>query len=1132
MPFHDPTPKLDDVQNAIHRGDLAGARKALFELSDREQELLKAEVGEHDFKRIYASARRVRRGEKNGRVILLHGIMGSELDVVKKGDADRVWINYWRLMTGRIADLELTQDGDSAKSGVQVRVTGQNRKYYLPMLLELDQEWHVRPFAYDWREDITKSAHRLAAEFKSFSNGEPVHLVAHSMGGLVSRCLIKLYPELWTSMKDPDGLARGGRLIMLGTPNHGSYSIPLALSGGESKVKMLETFDLRHDMPSLLGILNTFPGSYQMLPSQLVELDDDHKALFERSSWGNLPVHQTLLDQAAEFHRGLWNVFDTERFLYVAGYNRKTPFRIRVQQPGKFEYRETLDGDGRVPHELGLLPDVGTFWVDENHGSLARNDDVLDCIHELLAEGSTQALTTVRSAKRKIESAEWLPAEKYGEVPEEFSQLLKSETRRKTAKQSKLDRLAQIRIENFLLEEELGRSGERADSDRLSLLDAKSQQAARPTIKVQVVWGDITAVESDIYCVGHYQGVLPQKAEEALDNMISRTQDKNFHVIRQHTLRGYLRGALGDVNFFPLKSVKANRTVAVAGMGHPGVFGRESLRVLVRKLIWSISSLPNVKEVSTVLIGSGEGTLSVEEAVDGLVRGLTDAMIADNIETDIRTLKIVERYRHRAIEILWNLQAIAEHTDIQDRIKLELLPEIKRGAKSEVSGEDALQLLFEAAIKGVKKKPATKLYQAIDTLVSEAKVQNVDANDIRDALESVANLPRRTRDNSRPVRVTISSDDGPNERHPIRITFIHDGRDIRVAAITETTTVPERVLRFDTSLVDEVTQGINAQQQNILKVTSAFMTRLLLPKDFRGLLRTGGPFIFEVDRNMAKVHWEILAQDLDPYATFEPLGVRCQVARQLRTTYSPPPLSAGRPREFLKALIIGDPGDPDKGHNLPGAREEALKVYHVLKNSSVDCEVRIGSGNVPRRGNLRHIKPANRLEVLHLLMQGGFDILHYTGHGDFDPDHPERVGWLFAEGLLTARELERIDEAPALVVANACLSARTSEALERGRNTRASKTEADLLPSLADEFFRQGVRNYIGTAWEVSDVGAVMFAEQFYATLLAADDKSIGEALQAARRRLYAARHLYGQLWAAYQHYGDPSSNLRLPELR
>ena len=160
--------------------------------------------------------------------------------------------------------------------------------------------------------------------------------------------------------------------------------------------------------------------------------------------------------------------------------------------------------------------------------------------------------------------------------------------------------------------------------------------------------------------------------------------------------------------------------------------------------------------------------------------------------------------------------------------------------------------------------------------------------------------------------------------------------------------------------------------------------------------------------------------------------------------------------------------------------------------------------------------------MLTLLVQGGFDLVHYAGHGGFDEQRPDSAGWLFSRGLLRAGEIGRIERVPAAVVANACLSSRTSEAAQSGRAS-GGQAEAGLLPTLADEFFRLGVRHYIGAAWEVDDAGAAIFAEVFYGAVL--DGESFGEAVRMAREELWERRASFGALWAAYQHYGDPTSD-------
>jgi hypothetical protein len=295
------------------------------------------------------------------------------------------------------------------------------------------------------------------------------------------------------------------------------------------------------------------------------------------------------------------------------------------------------------------------------------------------------------------------------------------------------------------------------------------------------------------------------------------------------------------------------------------------------------------------------------------------------------------------------------------------------------------------------------------------------------------------------------------------------------------------------------------------------MGQLVVPRDFRPLLRGSPRLVFELDRTMAIVHWEMLGADLGGPSSATPLGLEMQVARQLRTTYSPPPARELKVGGRLRALVVGDPGDPASGMALEGARQEATTIANLFRELGLDVVELVGPpGNSPTE------HPASRLEVLRQLLAGGFDLLHYAGHSAFDETDPsKRAGWVFADGLLTSQELEIVDQPPRLVVANACHSGRVSE------SAASAASEVGLLPSLADEFFRRGVRDYVGTAWAIDDAVAIEFATTLYGQLLVASapdagGTTLGEAVLAARRRL---AELGGDrvTWGAYQHYGDPT---------
>lgn len=1149
------TPRLDLMQAALDRGDLGGVRRILLELDGEEQRLLEQEMGSEAFERARRSAARGRRRGKLGKVLVLPGIMGTELDSVdRKGDVDRVWINFLRLIDGRIGDLELTPAGEPARPGFHVRTASVHSKTYVPLLMELDTRWNVRPFPFDWREDVDKSATRLDAEIKAFGAGEPVHLVAHSMGGLVSRRFAQRFPETWRAMDDTSGAGRGGRLVMLGTPNRGSFAIPLTLSGAEKVVQLLAKADLHHSLEELLAIVGTFPGMYQMLPSALVDLDDDHKKLFDVESWGTLPARAPLLAKADKFLRDLDVVIDPQRLLYVAGVNRETPAKIRIDAAGKFSYRQTLDGDGRVPHELGLLEGVTTYWVDEVHGDLAKNGQVLDAITELLQTGKTAVLPTTKPAKPPTRAAArgWLKGDAVAPLPAEADRIVEKAKLRSRAGAPELAREDATRLENLAFAEYLG-SGEgaseavRGEAGEDVVTAAGSPSAAAPgpvpKIALEVVWGDVTKVDADVYTVGHYEGVPPQRAELALDEAVSGVRGKKDYdrrrlVITQHAQRGALHAELGDVSFFPWGDERhAERVVAVAGMGRPGTFDATGLRQLVNGLVIAVSALPSAETVSTVLIGSGEGTLTISQAVRGYVDGISDA--ADEIVAStervfaapVKKLMIVERDRGRAEEILEALKAALTTeagSPTKQSVDLDLYGRLKRGAGGTVSVEEGIALVAETLVRAAASAPGSREGRALATLMAEAgpneTVRGLALERLRDEGRSAPTSPRPR------FRVERRTAEWRDADIPARVSFWDDGQVIRAAAIHQAATVPERLIGVGRDVVDDLTAKMTDPAPEDVEELCDLLYRLLVPTEFRDVLSSGS-LVFEVDRAMARLHWEMLASATNDSSDVVPLAVRKPFARQLRTTYSPAPTRPRRAGAQFRALIVGDPGDPEQGEDLPGARSEALKVKELLESREEICvDARIGAPNVAREGPLHGVKPADRLEVLSLLLRGDYDLVHYAGHGDFDPEQPNRVGWLFAKGLLTPGEIGRLERVPRIIVSNACLSARTSQVLTGARRADEARSEAGLLPSLADEFFKLGVRNYVGTAWEVNDVGAELFAEVFYGALLAGE--SFGEAVRRAREALWRGRETYGALWAAYQHYGDPASESGLTDGR
>jgi len=149
---------------------------------------------------------------------------------------------------------------------------------------------------------------------------------------------------------------------------------------------------------------------------------------------------------------------------------------------------------------------------------------------------------------------------------------------------------------------------------------------------------------------------------------------------------------------------------------------------------------------------------------------------------------------------------------------------------------------------------------------------------------------------------------------------------------------------------------------------------------------------------------------------------------------------------------------------------------------------------------------------------GNYDIVHFAGHFDYNPETPEECGWRLSNGCFKASEVKKMAgdaTMPSLIFSNSCQSART------GEWTIGENYQDDIF-GLANAFVLSGVKHYMGTSWEILDEAGKSFAQDFYHHLLSGT--SIGESIRKARVNLIDG---YGEdtiVWASYVLYGDPST--------
>ena len=181
------------------------------------------------------------------------------------------------------------------------------------------------------------------------------------------------------------------RVVLLGTPNFGSFAAVQALRGTYPVVRKIARLHHEHSGEWLTEkVFNAFPSLYHLLPAA------GHSAgldLFDPDAWPRSgPRPRARLLTAARELAGTLAPGD-KRFVVVAGVNQETVTAV-ARRGDDFVYTITRNGDGTVPTREALLPGARSYFTATAHSELTRDRGVAQAVAELLRDGKTRRLPT------------------------------------------------------------------------------------------------------------------------------------------------------------------------------------------------------------------------------------------------------------------------------------------------------------------------------------------------------------------------------------------------------------------------------------------------------------------------------------------------------------------------------------------------------------------------------------------------------------------------------------------------------------------------------------------------------------------------------------------------------------------
>lgn len=315
----------------------------------------------------------------------------------------QVWLSYARMIAGAWRWMGLEADGVTPQLPWvgPLEPGGPVLQYYLPILDYFRARgWDVYTPDLDWRQVLALDGGRLADLISRPDLIPPVHLIAHSRGGLVTRQALAI-------LRARGQLGRLGRVVGAGVPHQGSLDGAGLLGGWAQAWRLLFELITLGSGPapflpifgSLRDITTTWPVSYQLIPAPFSTWlpAEQIEVIYDPSQWVAIkrPVSAELLGAARVGWASLPLPPASIPWLDLVGVGFATAGSLASLSPPavKTDCTWSADGDGIVVVESAVLPDHLRVSSYTSHNALVHDYRIMPYLEKWFRGELSQNVT-------------------------------------------------------------------------------------------------------------------------------------------------------------------------------------------------------------------------------------------------------------------------------------------------------------------------------------------------------------------------------------------------------------------------------------------------------------------------------------------------------------------------------------------------------------------------------------------------------------------------------------------------------------------------------------------------------------------------------------------------------------------